>query len=106
MTDILSEKDLILSLKASVAIQAENDALDLFVQIANVYIARGQTQEGADILAYILQRENSPDDIINSAEELWDDLARWICPRVLYDAEIFGRKAYFEDIVEYILAGI
>lgn len=106
MTNILSEKDLILSLKASVSIQAENDALDLFVQIANVYIVRGQTQEGADILAYILQRESSPEDIINSAEELWDDLARWICPRVLYDAEIFGRKAYFEDVVEYILAGI
>lgn len=106
MSNIANEKDLVLSLKAYAAIDARINVLDLFVQVASVYIARGLTQEGADILAYILKLEDVPNDILDSAEELWDDLARWICPRVLLDAETFGKKAYFEDVVDYILAGV
>lgn len=106
MVEKFSEKDLVLSLKASLAIQAQDDVLELFVAIAQAYISRGLTQEGADILAFILNRDNVPEDVVDLAVEAWEDLERWICPRVLYDAEIFGKKAYFEDVVEYILIGV
>lgn len=104
MTDSLSEKDLYLSLKAAISIEAIQDILDVMVQIAAEYIKLGDTQEGADILAYVMRREDTADDIFERADELWEDLARWICPRVLLDAEDFGKKAYLEDVVQYILA--
>ena len=106
MTNISIAQDTITSLKASTALKNKVQTLDLFVQVAEVYIAQGLTQEGADVLAYVLQYEQTPDDIFDMAEDLWEDLACWICPRVLLDAETFGKKAYFKDVVEYILAGI
>ncbi|GAB5492916.1 MAG: hypothetical protein Phog2KO_31310 [Phototrophicaceae bacterium] len=105
MTAIITQ-DTITSLKASTELKNKKSVLALFVQVAEVYISQGLTQEGADVLAYVLQYEQTPDDIFDMAEDLWEDLERWICPRVLLDAETFGKKAYFKDVVEYILAGI
>ena len=89
MTNISIAQDTITSLKASTALKNKVQTLDLFVQVAEVYIAQGLTQEGADVLAYVLQYEQTPDDIFDMAEDLWEDLACWICPRVLLDAAGF-----------------
>ncbi|MEM9952134.1 MAG: hypothetical protein AAFV93_06040 [Chloroflexota bacterium] len=96
----------IVSLKAGMAIQARDEVLNTLVLIADDYIQQGLTQEGADVLAYVMRCEAIPTDIEDHAIELWEDLARWICPRVLLDAETFGKKAYLEDVVEYVLAGV
>jgi hypothetical protein len=98
----LTEADLHLSIKASLAIQALDDVLECLVQLAAICIEKGNTQEGADILAYLLHHLDTPQDIKEQGQALWDDLARWICPRVLYDAEDFGRKAALEDVVNYV----
>lgn len=99
------EQEVLVSIKAGMAIQARDAVLDALVQMASLYIQRGLTQEGADILAFVLCCENLPDDIEEHADDLWEDLARWICPRVLLDAEDFGKKAYLEDVIEYVFAG-
>ena len=99
-----SEKDLLLSIKAALSLEARNEILASLTQLAGVYIERGETQEGADVLAYILRRDDLSDDIYNLAQDLWDDMARYICPRVLLDAEDFGKKAYLKDVIEYVFA--
>lgn len=100
------EHTIITSLKTTTTITNQTQGLAIFVQVAEVYISQGLTQEGSDILAYVMRREDTPDAIFDIAEELWEDLERWICPRVLLDAETFGKKANFQDIVDYILAGL
>lgn len=102
MSEYLTEKGLLATIKAALAVEATHETLDAMVYLAAVYIEEGQTQEGADLLAYILRREDAASDTLERAEEVWDDLARWICPRVLLDAEDFASKASFADIVEYI----
>jgi hypothetical protein len=102
MSQPLSESDLLLSIQAGLAINSPHELLECFVQLAAIYIEKGSTQEGADILAYLLHRIDTPNDIREQGQALWDDLARWICPRVLYDAEDFGRKAALEDVVDYV----
>lgn len=102
----VNEKDILSAIKAGLAIQARDEILDAFVQMAGLYIERGLTQEGADVLAFVMRCEAIPEDIEDSAIELWEGLESWICPRVLWDANDFGKKAYLEDVVEYILAGV
>lgn len=98
----LTESDLLLSIQAGLAIQSPADVLECLVQLAALYIDKGNTQEGADILAYLLHQTDTPQDIKEQSQALWNDLATWICPRVLYDAEDFGRKAALEDVIDYV----
>lgn len=106
MSNIISEKEILASIKAGIAIQSRDEVLDAFVKMAGLYIEGGLTQEGADVLAFVMRCENIPEDIEETALDLWDALEAWICPRVLLDAEDFGKKAYLEDIVDYIFAGL
>lgn len=99
-----SEKDLLISIKAALAIEAFDEVFDCLSQLAQSYIARGWTQEGADILAYLLRSDAIPDESRQTALELWEDLERWICPRVLVDAEDFANKATFTDLLDYVFA--
>jgi hypothetical protein len=102
MSDYLTEQGLLTTIKAALAIDATHELLDSLVYLAAVYIEQGQTQEGADILAYTLRCEDVASETYARAEEVWEDLACWICPRVLLDAEDFASKANFEDIIETI----
>jgi hypothetical protein len=102
MSNYLTEQGLLSTIKAALAIEATHEVLDSLVYLAAIYIEQGQTQEGAGILAYILRCEDLASDSYERAEEVWEDLACWICPRVLLDAEDFASKANFEDIIEYV----
>lgn len=104
MMQPLTEKDLLISLKAAHALGAIHEILATMTDIAAQYNAQGLTQEGADILAFVLRNPYTPEDILEAAEDHWDDLASWICPRVLVDAEDFGSKATLDDVIEYIFA--
>src|SRR5688572_5256209 len=99
---MMTESDLLLAIKAGVAITSPHELLECLVQLAALYIKAGRSQEGADILAYVLHRQDTPQNIKAAGQELWDALATWICPRVLLDAEDFGTKAALEDVVEYV----
>lgn len=102
---MLTEKTLFVSIKAALTRNATHDILDALARLAGLYIKRGETQEGADILAYVLRCDDAPTHILDSAQDLWDDLERYICPRVLLDAEDFGIKANLNDVIEYAFAG-
>lgn len=89
-------------LHAARAIDSQTDCLDALVGLAAHWIARGETQEGADVLAWVLRQESLSDITRETAQMLWDELAAWICPRVLLDAADFAQYATFDDICEYV----
>lgn len=89
-------------LQAARAIDAPTDCLAALVGLAAHWIARGETQEGADVLAWVLRHPSLSAMTQESAQTLWDELATWICPRVLLDAADFAKYATFEDICEYV----
>ena len=98
----LTEKDLLVSIRMSLSIDAVTDALDAMVQLAAIWIERGETQEGSDILAFVMRDSRVAQDTFDMAQDEWDDLATYACPRVLVDAEDFGKKATLDDVIEYI----
>ena len=102
---IITEQDLLTSIQAAQAIEATHEILDALTQLAGIYIERGETQEGADVLAFVMRCDDMPDDVYDLADEHWEDLARYICPRVLLDAEDFGSKATLADVIAYVFAG-
>jgi hypothetical protein len=64
-------------------------------------ISLGNTQEGGDVLAFLLRQPLDP-TTHERAEELWEELASRACPRVIYDARDFASKATLTDILDYI----
>lgn len=89
-------------LQAARAINAPADSLAALVGLAAHWIARGETQEAADVLAWVLRQPALSTTTQESAQDLWDELATWICPRVLLDAADFAQYATFDDICEYV----
>lgn len=102
---MFQERDWLLILRASAEMNTRVESLDAMTHLAEVYIKRGETQEGADVLAFVLHCPDTAPDTQEQAREAWDDLARYICPRVLLDAEDFASKATYDDLLEYIFAG-
>jgi hypothetical protein len=89
-------------LQAARAINAPADCLAALVGLSAHWIARGETQEAADVLAWVLHQPALSADAQETAQALWDELATWICPRLLLDAADFAQYATFDDICEYI----
>ncbi|MGB1288870.1 MAG: hypothetical protein ACPG7F_20220 [Aggregatilineales bacterium] len=97
------EKTLMLQLKACTSMKLHAGVMQTLVRVADMYIVRGETQEGADVLAYVL-RQQLPDDVFIRARDLYEGLETWICPRVLMDAQYFADRATLDDIIEYVLS--
>jgi hypothetical protein len=91
-------------LKAALAIQSRAAAFDVMTTIAALYIAQGNTQEGADVLAFLLLQPDIAPDTLEQAQALFEELETRICPRVIWDAREFARDMVFEDMIEYIFA--
>lgn len=92
-----------MALKAAVAIGATGEALDAMTGIAAHDIAQGETQAGADVLAYVLRHSDTQPDTHARAAELFEDLETRICPRVILDAREFAIYVDFEDMLFYVL---
>lgn len=99
-----TEAELQAALQAAIAMEAIAEALDVMTHIAAQYIVQGYTQEGADVLAYVLLQPETPVDTYETALELFEDLETRICPRVILDAREFARLANLTDLKDYILA--
>lgn len=97
-----TQKDLHIALKAALAINATCEVLDVMTDIAAGYIQQGYTQEGADVLAFVLIQALLMPDTRSRAEELFAELETRLCPRVLWDAREFAALATLDDVVEYI----
>jgi len=102
---MLEERNWLLILRAADEMNARIESLDAMTNLAQVYIERGETQEGADVLAFVLRCPDTAPDTAERAQQAWDDLACYICPRVLLDAEDFASKATYADLLEYVFAG-
>lgn len=89
-------------LQAARTIRSEADSSAALVGLAAHHIARGETQEGADLLAWVLRTPFCSGEMREAAQEMWDDLASWICPRVLLDAADFAHYATLDDLYEYV----
>lgn len=96
MPESLSESNLVQSIKAGLALHSPNELMQCFLQLAAINIEKGQTQEGADVLAFLMWNEQTPRDIQEKATELWEDLARWICPVFCWMPKILGAKQRFK----------
>lgn len=104
MSDIqLTPKDYLSAIQAADSINAIHEIYDALVGLSACYMADGLTQEAADILAFVLLQADIAQDIHDTAEELFEDLESWICPRVIYDAKVFAREVDLEDIIWYVL---
>ena len=97
------EKDYLASIRASYAINATDELWYGMTQLAQLYIQREWTQEASDILAFILLQADVPQDTYDTAEALFDDLERSICPRVIWDAKAFASDMDLIGMVEYML---
>lgn len=99
-----TERDYLAAIRAAHSIGASGEVLDALVGLADVYIERGETQEGADVLAYVLRQAQAAPATRAHAQESWDTLETYICPRVLLDAADFASKAALSDLIEYVFA--
>ncbi|MAU10436.1 MAG: hypothetical protein CL607_11485 [Anaerolineaceae bacterium] len=105
-TQPFTEKELLTHLKMALAINADAEVMHLLTELACMYISQGLTQEGADVLAFVLRQPELAADTHQQATDVYDDLASYICPRVLLDAQEFASKAHLTDIVDYVFAGV
>lgn len=100
----LSERALLINIQAALALEARAEILDLLCNLAEAYITRGWTQEGADLLCFLAQQPDADVDTAERTTEALAELATWVCPRVLLDAEDFAELATLDDIIEYVFA--
>ena len=105
MSDIpLQEQDYLVAIKAASALQATLEILDAIVGLATCWIAYGDTQAGADILAFVLRQPEITPETYALAEEHWLELESRICPRVLFDAKAFAQEITLPDMLAYVFA--
>lgn len=95
--------DYLASIRASYAINAYGELYYALTQLAEDHIQQGETQMASDILAFILLQQDVPEDVREQAFELFDDLERRICPRVIWDAKAFAQDMDIQGMVEYVL---
>jgi hypothetical protein len=87
--DALTEKDYRIALKAALAINAVGEALDAMTGLAQRWLERGSTQEGANLLVFVMNHPDVRYDTFDRAEEMFLDLEARACPRVILDAKEF-----------------
>ncbi len=100
--DELSEKDYRIALKAALAIEAHGDALDSLTSIAEHYLERGLTQEGANVLAFVLIHPDVLHDTFDRADDLFMRLEEHTCPRVIEDAKLFRLSRSLKMVAAYV----
>lgn len=96
-------KDYLTSIRASYAINATDELWYAMTQLAQHYVKEDWTQTASDILAFILLQADVPADIHEQAYDLFDNLERSICPRVIWDAKAFASDMDLMGMVDYLL---
>lgn len=87
--DLLPERDYRIALRAALAINAVGEALDAMTWLARHWLNRGSTQEGANLLAFVMNHPDVRYDTFDRADEMFLELEAQACPRVLLDAKEF-----------------
>lgn len=100
--DLLPEKDYRIALKAALAINAVGEALDTMAWLAQRWLERGSTQEGANLLVFVMNHPDVRYDTFDRAEEIFLELETHACPRVLLDAKEFVLGKTLTTMATYI----
>lgn len=99
------EKELIVSFRAAVALDAIVEMLDIMTDLSDLYINRmNDLQTGADMLAYVIQHPDVADDTHERATDLFEELETYACPRVIHDAKQFARYVNDKEIISFVIA--
>jgi hypothetical protein len=98
---MLTEQDLIRNIRFAHQMNAQHELMECLIEWSTGQIHIGNTQEAADILAFLLLQA-LPHDLKERTEELFDELTQRYCPRVITDAKDFANKAHWRDILEYV----
>lgn len=70
---------------------------------AGVCLESAITQIAADTLAFLLQAHGVCESVRDEAAEVFDELERRICPRVILDARSFAEGMDLPAMLEYLL---
>lgn len=100
--DLLPEKEYRIALKASLAINAVGEALDAMTWLAQSWLQRGSTQEGANLLVFVMNHPDVRYDTFDRAEEIFLELEEKACPRVLLDAKEFVLSKSLATMAAYV----
>ena len=73
---------------------------------AGACLNHDMTQTAADTLAYLLQDAGVNATVRDEAAEVFDELERRICPRVILDARAFANGMDLPTMLEYLLDDI
>ena len=106
MIESNDKKDYLASIQTSYTIKATGELWYAMTHLAQVYIQRGSTQIGADILVFVLIQDDVSQDVYDLAFDLFDDLERSICPRVIWDAKVFASEMDLEGMIDYLLGDV
>lgn len=97
-----AEKDHRIALKAALVIEANGDALEAMLNIAIQWLQRGLTQEGVNLLAFVLHHPDIRHETYDRAEEIFLDLETQLCPRVIEDAKTFRLGKSINTVAAYV----
>lgn len=99
-----SEKELLMTLRAALTIDAVGEVLDAMAELAQRYSARGLTEPAANILTYVMQHPDVRHDTFDFAAITFEDLEARICPRVIEDARLFVLSKSLKTVADYIFS--
>lgn len=99
-----TEKDYHIALKAALAIDAVSEALDALMGLAQLHIAKGETQTGANLLLFVMNHPDVRHDTFDHAEELFLELETHVCPRVIADARAFVLGKSLATVAAHLFA--
>ena len=71
--------------------------------LAEYCIEIGQTQTGADILAFLLRQSDADPLTLERAAECFAELESRVCPRIILDAREFAADMDLKGMIHYLL---
>lgn len=104
MADYDKAMDYQAAIRAAYGMGNNNELFYAMTQLAQWFIARDWMQTASDILAFVLRQADVASDTYELAFELFDDLERRICPRVIYDAKAFAQEVDLAEMIAFVLA--
>ena len=91
------------TLMLALDIDASRKAFDLLVEIAGYLIDAGETEQAAQVLAFVQTQPNVSRLTAALTAQLLMTLEEEICPRAILDARDFAQHASFEDVIQGIV---
>ncbi len=100
----LTAREHCLALRAALVINATREALDALTGLARHCAARGQDQQAANLLTFVLRHPDVRYDTFDDAEELFSALEARAGADVVADARQFALGKTLRTVAEYACA--